>query len=113
MPINYVLRNAPFSINVGAKFSQIIISLHLYKNYYDYNMTKRPVNGETKSLDKKFEIDTDTCVVVSNFNGHILVHIRKFNGDFPTKEGGLHVNQPIPVVIGVVREERKGNFNLG
>ena len=26
-------------------------------------------------------------MVVSNFNGHLLVHIQKFNGDFPTKEG--------------------------
>ena len=52
----------------------------------------RQANGETKS----HEIDTDTFVVVSNFNGHLLVHIRKCNGD-----------QPIPAVIGVVREERK------
>ena len=36
MPINYVLRSAHFCINSGAKFSQIILSLHLYKNYYDY-----------------------------------------------------------------------------
>ena len=49
-------------------------------------MTKRQTNGETKSLDKKFEIDTDTFVVVSNVNGHLLVHIQVFNGDFPTKE---------------------------
>ena len=35
-PIKYVLRNAHFSINSGAKFSQIILSLHLYKNYYEY-----------------------------------------------------------------------------
>ena len=50
-------------------------------------MAKRQANGETKSLDKKFEIDTDTFVVVSNFNGHLLVHILKFKGDFPSKEG--------------------------
>ena len=29
-------------------------------------MAKRQANSETKSLDKKFEIDTDTFVVVSN-----------------------------------------------
>ena len=54
---------------------------------YINNMAKRQVNGETKLHERKFEIDTETFVVVSNFNGHLLVHIRKFNGDFPTKEG--------------------------
>ena len=39
-------------------------------------MAKRQANGATNSLDKKFEIDTDTFVVVTNFNGHLLVHIR-------------------------------------
>ena len=92
-PINYVLRNAHLCINSGANFSQIILSLHLYKNYYDYkniyinNMAKRQANGATNSLDKKFEIDTDTFVVVTNFNGHLLVHIRKYNNNFPSKEG--------------------------
>ena len=85
--INYVLCIPHFSINIGAKLSHIILSLHLYKNYYDYNMAKRQANGETKSFDNKFEIDTDTFVVVSNVNGHLLVHIRKFNGNFPTKGG--------------------------
>ena len=50
-------------------------------------MAKIQTNGATNSLDKKFEINTETCVVVTNFNGHILVYIRKYNGDFPTKEG--------------------------
>ena len=50
-------------------------------------MAKRQPNGETKSLDKKFEIDTKTFVVVLNFNGHLLVHIGKYNGEFPTKKG--------------------------
>ena len=31
-------------------------------------MAKRQVNGATTSLDKKFEIDKDTFVVVTNFN---------------------------------------------
>ena len=48
-------------------------------------MAKRQANRATKSLDKKFEIDTDTFVVVIIFNGHLLIHIRKYNGDFPTK----------------------------
>ena len=48
-------------------------------------MAKRQSNGATNSLDKKFEIDTDTFVVVANFNRHLLVHIRKYNGDYPTK----------------------------
>ena len=52
-------------------------------------MATRQANGETRSLDKKFEIDTDTCVVVLNFNGHLLVHIQNNNGGFPTKEGVL------------------------
>ena len=81
-----MLRNAHLCINSGAQFSQLILSLHLYKNYYDCNiyiyiyiyinnMTKRQANGATKSLDKKFEIDTDTFVVVTNSSGHLLVHI--------------------------------------
>ena len=49
-------------------------------------MAKRQANGATNSLDEKFEVDTDTSVVVTNFNGHLLVHIRKYNGDCPTKE---------------------------
>ena len=50
-------------------------------------MAKRQANGATYSLTKKFEIDTDTFVVVTNFNGQILVYMRKYNGDFPTKRG--------------------------
>ena len=42
-------------------------------------MAKRQDNGENMSLDMKFEIETDTFVVVLNFNGHLLVHILKFN----------------------------------
>ena len=38
-------------------------------------MAKRQANGATNLLDKKFEIDTDTCVLVINFNGHLSVHI--------------------------------------
>ena len=37
---------------------------------YIINMAKRQANGATKLLDKKFEIDTETFVVVSNCNGH-------------------------------------------
>ena len=33
-------------------------------------MAKRQVNDATNSLVKKFEIDTDTFVVVTNINGH-------------------------------------------
>ena len=102
-----MLRNAHFSINSGAKFSHSIIWLHLYKNYYDYNIAERQANGKTKLLDKKFGIDTETCMVVSNYNGHLLVHIHKFIGDFFNKRGGLYVHQPIPAVIGVVRKGRK------
>ena len=38
-------------------------------------MAKKQANGATNSLDKKFEIDTDTFVVVTNFNGHLLANI--------------------------------------
>ena len=96
LPINYVLRNAHFCINIGVQFSQIIPSLQelLRLQKYNINMAKRQVNGATNSLDKKFEIDTDTFVVVTNFNGHRLVHIRKYNGDYPTKEGVyMFINQ--------------------
>ena len=48
-------------------------------------MAKRQANSASNSLNKKFEIHTDTFVVVTNFNGHILVHIRKYNDDYPTK----------------------------
>ena len=96
LPINGVLRNDHFCINIGAKFSQIIPSqqesLRLPKNI---NITKTQVNGATNSLDKKFKIDTDTFVVVTNFN--ISTDIfwytsEKYNGVIPTKERGLHVH---------------------
>ena len=73
-----MLRNAHFSINSGTKFSRyyIIPSLQELLRLEKYiNMANRQANGETKSLDKKFEIDTETFVVVSNFNGHLVVHI--------------------------------------
>ena len=108
-----MLRNPHFSINIGAKFSQIILSIHLYKNYYDYNMAKRQANGKTKSLDKKFEIDTDTLVVVSNFNGHLLVHIRKFNGDFPTKEGVCMFTNKYQQLLELLGKKEKSILNLG
>ena len=78
LPIHYVLHNPLFSIISGAQLSHIILSLHLYNNYYDYkkiyinHMAKRQANGATNSLDKKFEIHTDTFVVVTTFNGHLL-----------------------------------------
>ena len=58
--------------------------------HYINNMAKRQANGETNSLDKKFEIDTDTFVVVTNFNGHLLVHIRNTMENLQQKRG-LHI----------------------
>ena len=108
-----MLRNPHFSMNIGAKFSQIILSLHLYKNYYDYDIAKRQANGETESLDKKFEIDTDTFVVVSNFNGHLLVYIRKFNGNFPTKEGVCMFTNQYQLLLELLGKKETGILNLG
>ena len=76
-------------------------------------MAKRQANGETKSLDKKFEIDTDTFVVVSNFNGHLLVHIRKFNGDFPTKEGVCMFTNQYQQLLELLGKKEKAILNLG
>ena len=119
MPINYVLRNAHFCINSGAKFSHIILSLHLYKNYYNYKKYiyilttwQRQANGATNSLDKKFEIDTDTFVVVTNFNGHLLVHIRKYNGDFPTKEGVCMFTNQYYQLLELLQKKEKGTLNM-
>ena len=65
-------------------------------------MAKRQTNRETKSLDKKFEIDTETFVVVSNFNLMVILQQKR----------GLHVHQPIPAAIRSVSEEDKGILNL-
>ena len=51
-------------------------SFYVNINFNINNMGKRQANGEANSLDMKFEIDTNTFVVVTNFNGHLLVHIR-------------------------------------
>ena len=56
-------------------------------------MAKRQANGATNSLDKKFKIDTDTFVVVTNFNGLLLVHIRKDNGDYTTWDRCAYVKK--------------------
>ena len=76
-------------------------------------MTKRQANGETKSLDKKFEIDTLTFVVVSNFNGHLLVHIRKFNGNFPTKEGVCMFTNQYQPLLELLGNKNEGILNPG
>ena len=92
LPIKYVIRNAHFSINSGANLSQIIISLHLDKNYYDYKNIS--TTWERDKLTVKLSRLTRSLRLIRrhlwssqilNFNGHLLVHIRKFNGDFPTK----------------------------
>ena len=87
-------------------------------NYYDYknyinNIAKRQANGASNSLDKKFEIDTDTSVVVTNFNGHILVHIRKYNGDFPIKEGSACSLTNIFYYWGLLQKKERGTLNMG
>ena len=76
-------------------------------------MAKRQANGETKSLDKKFEINMDTFMVVSNFNGHLLVHIRKFNGDFPTKDGVCMFTNQYQQLLELLWKKEKGILNLG
>ena len=115
MPINYVLRNPIFSINSGAQFSHITPSLQelLRLQKYINNMAKRQANGATNSLDKKFEIDTDTFVVVTNFNGHLLVHIRKYNGDYPTKEGVCMFSNQYYQLLELLQKKEKGTLNMG
>ena len=90
--------------------AQIIISLHLYQNYYVY---KNIANDETKWFDKKFEINTDTFLVSSNFNGHLLVHIRKFNGDFIKKEGVCMLTNQYQPLLELLGKKEKGIINLG
>ena len=115
MPINYVLRNPHFSINSVAQFSHITPSLQelLRLQKYINNMAKRQANGATNSLDKKFEIDTDTFVVVTNFNGHLLVHIRKYNGDYPTKEGVCMFSNQYYQLLELLQKKEKGTLNMG
>ena len=76
-------------------------------------MVKRQANGETKSLDKKFEIDTETFVVVSNFNGHLFVHIQKFNGDLPIQEGVCMFTNTYQQLLELLGKKDKGIPNLG
>ena len=79
---------------------------------YINNMAKRQANGATNSLDKKFEIDTDTFVVVTNFNGHLLVHIRKYNGDYPTKEGVCLFYNHYHQLLELLQKKEKGKLNM-
>ena len=118
LPINYVSRNAHFSINSGDLIDYSITpSLQelprLQKNIYINNMAKRQAISETNSLDKKFEIDTDIFVVVTNFNGHILVHIRKYNGDFATKEGVYMFTNQYYQLLELLQKKEKGTLNMG
>ena len=76
-------------------------------------MAKRQVNGATNSLDKKFEIDTDTFVVVTNFNGHLLVHIRKYNGNYPTKEGVCMFTHQYYQLLELLQKKEKVTLNMG
>ena len=76
-------------------------------------MAKRQVNGATSSLDKKFEIDKDAFVVVTNFNGHLLVHLRKYNGDYPTKEGVCMFTNQYYQLLELLYKKEKGTLNLG
>ena len=112
MPIDYVLRNPHFIINSGAQFSHITPSLLRLQKYIN-NMAKRQANGATNSLDKKFEIDTDTFVVVTNFNGHLLEHIRKYNGDYPTKEGVFMFSNQYYQLLELLQKKEKGTLNMG
>ena len=115
LPINYVLRNPHFSINIEAQFSQIIPSLQelLRLQKYIINMAKRQVKGATNSLDMNFEIDKDTFVVVTNFNGHLLVHIRKYNDDYPTKEGVCMFSNQYSQLLELLQKKEKGTLDMG
>ena len=76
-------------------------------------MAKRQANGAINSLYKKYEIDTDTFVVVTNFNGHILVHIRKYNGDYPTKEWVCMFSNQYYQLLELLPKKEKGTLNMG
>ena len=76
-------------------------------------MVKGQVNGSTYSLDKKFEIDTETFVVVTNLNGHLLVHIRKYNGDNPTKEWVCMFTNQYYQLLKLLQKKKKGTLNMG
>ena len=88
---------------------QELLRLQKYIN----NMAKRQANGAPNSLDKKFEIDTDTFVVVTNFNEHRLVHIRKYNGDYPTKEGVCMFSNQYYQLLELLQKKEKGTLNMG
>ena len=70
-------------------------------------MANRQANCATNLLDKKFELDTDTFVVVTNFNGYLLIHIRKYSGNFLTKEGSACSLTNIINYWGCYRRKRK------
>ena len=76
-------------------------------------MATRQANGTTNSLDKKFEIETDIFVVVPNFNRHILVHIRKYNGNYPTKEGVCMFSNQYYQLLELLQKKGKGTLNMG
>ena len=57
-------------------------------------------------------METDT-LVVTHFNGHLLVHIRKYNGDFPTKEGVCMFTNQYYQRLELLQKKEKGTLNLG
>ena len=76
-------------------------------------MAKRQANGATILRDKKIEIDTDTFVVVTHFNEHLLVHIGKYNDDFPTKDGVCMFTNQYYQLLELLQKKENGTLNMG
>ena len=52
-------------------------------------------------------------MVITNFNGHLLVHISKYNGDFPTKDGVCMFTNQYYQLLELLEKKEKGTLNLG
>ena len=71
-------------------------------------MTNRQANGAANLLDKKFEIGAETYLI-----GNILLHIRKYNGDYSTKEGVSLFSNQCYQHLELLQKKEKGTLNMG
>ena len=52
-------------------------------------------------------------MVITNFNEHLLVHIRKYNVDFPTKEEVCMFSNQYYQLLEPLQKKEKGTLNMG
>ena len=108
MPINYGLRNAHFSkILTDYSITPFLHELLRFQKYIN-NMAKRQITVKLRRLTRSLRL-----IRIHLWSSKIVMDIHWCTYEnlmviFQQKRG-LHVHQPIPAVIGVVREEGERN----